>query len=79
MPPCYKKESRGLQGIINTNPKCFTLLMPTSTRAFIQLQILIIDYILHKIPFSFDSVFFLFIFEPSSSLYPALAVVIAGF
>lgn len=44
-----------------------------------QLQVLIIDHILHKIPFSFDSVFSLFIFEPSSSPCPVLPVVIAGF
>jgi len=73
-----KQEQRS-QGKINTKPKCFTLLMSTSTRSLTQLQILIIDYILHKIPFSFDSVFSLFIFEPSSSLDPAFPLVIAGF
>lgn len=79
MPPCYEKKSRDLQAKININPKCFTLLMSTSIRPLIQLQIVIIDYILHKIPFSVGSVFSPFIFEPSYSLYPALPVVIAGF
>lgn len=36
--------------------------LSTGTKPFVQLQILIADYILHKIPLSFNLVLLLFIF-----------------